>query len=160
MATLRRTIRDRIAANTTIMSPSPGLGFLAVYDKWLRGSGSGSEPNAFDAKGAIKPAIVVWGSTANAHPSPHVPGWTKQDTLPSIYLYQYPSEDGRNKCALAAAELDRWLSDPTWQPVIAGGARPVFQWDGETEIDNDEQFPGNYVLVVRFRVTTARAVPV
>jgi hypothetical protein len=140
--------------------PPNGLGFTNAYGKWLvDGEGPGAEPDAFNTAGRIKPNIVVLMDQPEVnHPSAHVPGHSKWDVFPSVYLFHYPSEQGKAWLAQGALRVEYLLTRPEFQPVVSGGQRPVWQWDNTTDIDNGEQFPGNYVKIVRFRVTGMRIV--
>lgn len=162
MTTLQAAIKDRLAGWAPLMDPEPGgLGFNGVYAKWLTDTGAGAEPDAFTNGGAIKPAIVVWQNERNPHPSRNVPGWAKWDQFPSIYLFQYPGDHGKDILDRAVLEVEAALTDPTWAPVITGGQLPTIHPNpSETHIDDREQFPKNYVIVLRFRVTGLRAVPI
>lgn len=137
---------------------SNGLGFTGVYGKWLTEEGPGAEPNAFNNSGAIKPTITVIfpNSGETEHPSPTVSGVRKWDNHPSIYVFHFPSDHGKDILQRALLRIERVLCDPNWLPVITGGQRPSFRFDGEIHIDNQEQFPKNYALVLTYRVTGMR----
>lgn len=162
MATLQAVMVAKLAAWAPLMDPEPGgLGFGAVYGKWLVEDGPGAEPDAFTTGGRVKPNIVVHMSDRNPHPSPAVPGWAKWDQFPSVYLFHYPGDHGKEILEAAVLETEKALTDPAWAPVVTGGQRPTIHPNpNETHIDDPEQFPGNYVVVLRFRVTGVRSVPV
>jgi hypothetical protein len=143
-----------------LVDPEPGgLGFTGVYAKWLVESGPGSEPNAFDSGGRIRPAIVVLPGERNPHPSEGVAGWAKWDQFPSVYLFQYPGSHGKELLDNGVIEVEKALTDRTWQPIITANQKPFIHANpNETHIDNNDQFPGNYVVVLRFRVTGIRLV--
>jgi len=159
---LQEAIRQQLASWAPLMTPEPeGLGFGGVYAKWLVETGPGAEPDAFTSGGRIKPNIVVFAGERNPHPSPTVPGWAKWDHFQSVYLFHYPGDHGKEILDRAVLEVETALTLPTWNPVITGNQRPVIHPNpNETPIDDPEQFPGNYVLVLRFRVTGVRSVPV
>jgi len=161
------TLQDAIVAllsNSSYLNNAEpaGLGMTRAYGKWLvDGSAPGAEPDAFNTAGRIKPTMVVLMNESGevAHPSVHVPGQRKWDAFPSIYLFHWPSDHGKQILAMAALEVERLLGDQSaWHPIITGGQRPIFELDQVTHIDNSEQFPGNYVLLLRFRATGMRFV--
>jgi hypothetical protein len=78
-----------------------------------------------------------------------------------IYLFHYPSDHGKQVLRAAELAVEDALTNPSWVPVITGGQLPVIQNNpGVIDIDDQSQFPGNYVVVLRFRVTGIRSVPV
>lgn len=155
-------IRQRLSAYLPLMAAEPdGLGFNNVYAKWLRQEGPGAEPDAFTTGGRIKPAIVVLPGDRNPHPSPTVVGWSKWDHFVSVYLFHYPGDHGKGILEDAVIETEKALTDPTWILTLDTGEKPIVHGNpNETHIDDPEQFPGNYVIVLRFRVTGLRSVPV
>jgi hypothetical protein len=160
--TLQQAIVNRLKAHPALTTPEPGgFGFRNVWPKWLLESGAGSEPAEFGSGGRILPNIVVLTAERNPHPSPNVPGWSKYDQFIPIYLFHYPGDHGKVVLRNAEIAVEDWLTHPSWVPVITGGQLPVVQNNpGVIDIDNQQQFPGNYVVVLRFRVTGLRAVPV
>jgi hypothetical protein len=163
MTTLQLAIKERLLDHPTLLDPElgGGFGFNAVYSKWLLdGNVPGATPDAFNSAGRILPAIVVWHPDPEArHPSPNVPGWRKWDTTIPIYVFHWPSDHGKDVLDRAAQEIERWLTTVAWLPTITGNQRPVLELDTDTHIDNGEQFPGNYVRVLRFRVSGVRPIP-
>lgn len=159
MATLQDAIVTRLSA-TRLVTPESGggLGFEHVYGKWLVEEGPGAEPDAFTTGGRIRPNVVVLEGDRNPHPSQGVPGWSKWDQFVTIYLFHYPGTHGKN--VLAEAEMvveDALCAVPL---LITGNQRPsVAPGPNVQTIDDPEQFSGNYVKVLRFRVTGLRAVP-
>lgn len=160
--TLQEAIAAKLAATPILMNAEPGgLGFGAVFKKWLVETGAGAEPDAFTTGGKIKPNIVVLTAERNPHPSVNVPGWSKWDQFMPIYLFHYPSDHGKQVLRAAELAVEDTLTDPSWVPVITGGQLPVIRTNpGVIDIDDQSQFPGNYVVVLRFRVTGVRSVPV
>ena len=160
--TLQEAIAAKLAATTELMTAEPaGLGFNAVYKKWLVETGAGAEPNAFTTGGKIKPNIVVLTAEQNPHPSANVPGWSKWDRFMPVYLFHYPSDHGKQVLRAAEVAVENALTDPSWVPVVTGGQLPVIHNNpGIVDIDDQTQFPGNYVVVLRFRVTGVRSVSV
>jgi len=167
MATLQYAIRDRLKDSATLVAQgitplvvpenAGGLGFGDVWARWLTPERT---PAAFHTDtGQILPTIVVQMRDENPHTSPHIPGWDKWDTFPHIYCFHYPGEHGKEILDRAKLSISAALQHPSWQPVITGGQLPTAVFDNETHIDDDEQFPGNYVTVLRFRMTGVRSVP-
>jgi hypothetical protein len=157
MSTLQAVIKDRLQTHAPLTADPPaGMGFK-VFDKWLRETGPGAEPTQYNPSGALKPSIVVWPQNENRHPGPVVPGLRKWDTMPLIYLFHYPGVAGKETLDAAKLLIEQRLTDPTWKPVITGGQRPVIDANEPHQvIDDPEQFPGNYVYVLQFRVTGVR----
>lgn len=160
--TLQQAIVDRLKAHPTLLVPEPaGYGFRNVWGKWLVQEGPGAVPDEFGSGGRILPNIVVLTAEQNPHPSVNVPGWSKWDRFMPVYLFHYPGDHGKQVLRNAEIAVEDWLTSPTWVPVITGGQLPVIHSNpGIIDIDDQNQFPGNYVVVLRFRVTGMRSVPV
>lgn len=157
------TLQDAVVARlkgTVLTTPEPGgLGFGDVWPKWLVETGPGAEPDAFTTGGRIKPNIVVLEGDRNPHPSVTVPGWSKWDQFVTVYLFHYPGTHGKTVLARAELAVEDLLTAEPFH--IVGGQRPsVAPGPNVQVIDDPEQFSGNYVKVLRFRVTGLRSVPI
>lgn len=165
MSTLQKVMQQRLQGTSELTNEEAdgGVGFPAtrIFAKWLvDGSAPGAEPTAFNSAGRILPSITVIMPNAGEvrHPSVNVPGRYKWDVFPSVYLFHWPSEHGKEMLDRAKIVVEESLCDPTWEPVITGDQRPMLQPNTETHLDNTEQFPGNYVIVLTYRVTGMRQV--
>ena len=161
MATLQAAIVQVLKDDPILTTPEPaGLGFGDVYGKWLvDGDAPGAEPDAFTTGGRIAPNVVVMMGDRNPNPGVNVPGWAKWDQFVTVYLFHYPGDHGKDVLEQAALTVEDALTAANL--TITGDQRPkIHPNPNVNDIDDPEQFPGNYVKVLRFRVTGLRAVPI
>lgn len=160
MATLQEAVAQVLKDDPDLTTPEPdGLGFRDVYKKWLVSEGPGKEEDAFDDGGRILPNIVVMMGDRNPNPGVTVPGWAKWDQFVTVYLFHYPGDHGKDVLERGTLAVEDALTAA--QVVITGDQRPkIHPNPNVNDIDDPEQFPGNYVKVLRFRVTGLRAVPI
>lgn len=155
MATLQIAIRDRLAADAALTAAQPGgLGFK-VWSRWLTPSGPGATPEAFDAArgGRLLRNVVVTDGGEVGAPARQPSGMRRWDSFPQVYVFAEAHEAGKQAARDAVLRVERLLAG--WE-VALDGATVGFLPDSVLALDDSEQFPGNIVLVARWRATGAR----
>lgn len=161
MTTLQKAIKDRLASDFLLTTVQPaGLGFT-VWDRWLVKPANfakpeaGSTPEAFNAAsgGRMKRNIVVREGADVPHPGdqPGDDAW-RWDNFCNIYIFAEAHENGKQAAKDAELRVRKLLKN-SWEAVITGGQRANFRPAGGIPLDDSELWPGNVVLVARFRAT-------
>jgi hypothetical protein len=155
MATLQQLIADRLNGDAALTLPPPdGLGFL-VFARWLSPAGPGSTPSAFDPTqgGRMKRSIVVMDGGEVAHPARQPAQMRRWDSFPPIYIFAEAHQNGKQAAWDARDRIERLLAG--WD--VALGAQHVgFVPESVSALEDAEAFPGNVVLVARWRATGVR----
>lgn len=150
-------VQDAVAARLTGDATLIGLGFAAVFTRWLKRDGPGSTPSAFDpTTGRLNRSIVVLDGGENAHPSPQ-PGYETLlwDSLPPIYLFAEATQSGKDAVDAADRRVQELLNG--WHISLPSGEQAVARVVGNrVALEDSEQFPGNVVSIRRPRITGSR----
>lgn len=159
MATLQMVIYNRLLTITPLTAPpAGGLGF-ALRPYWPSYDRDADKP-LYNTNGSLKRLVVVRPANENQHPSLPVQGLRKWFSSPQLYVYTELHENGKDAADQAKLLIENALCDPTWHPVITGGQLPTLELDAQLDpLDNVEQFPNNYVVVLRFTAVGARSLP-
>lgn len=155
---------DKLRLDTAVAvgTPKPltpaqptGLEFL-VFDRWLKPSGPGSTPTAFDTAqgGRLKRSIVVLDGGEVAHPSPAAYERKHWDSFPLTYIFAEAHANGKAAIELAIWRMEFLLAD--WFPRLPSGYRVAFKEDSILALEDSDAFLGNVVSVVRWRATGSR----
>ncbi len=158
MAELQKAIRDYLALDLTLTQTQPGgLGFV-VFDRWLvTPPGPGSTPEAFDMGqgGRLKRSIVVLDGGEVAHPSPRAGrDWRQWDSHPSMHVFAEAHATGKAAVDTALARIEILLVP--WRLTLPSGQRVSFEPDNRLALEDSSAFPGNVVVIARWRATSAR----
>lgn len=163
MATLQKLIKDRLADDWALTQPQPtNLGF-GVYDRWLVYPGNfakparGSTPEAFDENqgGRLKRSIVVLAGGDVDHPGRQMRRMRRWDNFPRIYFYAEAAQSGKQAVEDAKLRVEDLLVP--WEAVITRGQRVSLRPADEIPLEDSEAFPGNIVMIVRWRATGVRS---
>lgn len=156
MATVQSAIAARLAADPTLTAAQPGgLGFT-VFDRWLAKTGPGNTAAAFDDTkgGRLKRAIVVLDGAEQDEPA-RQPAETKRIfTVPTTHIFAEAHANGKQAANDAYRRIEALLLG--WDVVLGAGERVGFVSGSRLVLDDSEQFPGNIVIVARWRLTGTR----
>lgn len=166
MLAVARAIYDHIVLDEMVLggvplpltaAPPAGLGFT-VFNRWLKPSGPGSTPTAFDAAqgGRLKRSIVVLDGGEVPHPSPSVRDVRLWDAFPTTHLFAELHDNGKAAIDEAIRRLEYLLGD--WTPTLSGNSPISLREDAVLEMGESDEFPGNGVVMVRWRVTGTRQI--
>jgi hypothetical protein len=156
MATVQQAIADRLSADAALTAAQPtGLGF-SVYARWLKPAGPGSTPDAFDATqgGRLRRSIVVLDGGEVAFPTTQPRGSRRWDSFPTTHVFAEAHANGKQAAWDAVSRIEALLVD--WETLV-GAQRVTFVPDGVSALEDSEAFPGNILLVARWRATGVRA---
>lgn len=156
MATVAESILVRLQADAALTAAQPGgLGFL-VYDRWLVKTGPGATPDAFDDTrgGRLKRAIVVLDGSENDEAARQPDGLKRLFTTPTTHIFAEAHTNGKRAAQDAYRRIERLLLN--WEVVTATGERVGFVSGSRQVLEDSEQFPGNVVLIARWRMTGTR----
>ncbi len=159
MGEVQTAIYDRLRTDPALVDPLPaGLGFL-VADRWLvKGPGPGSSPDAFDAVGRMRRAVVVLDAGEELHPDPRPNrSWELWDAYPVLYLFAEAHRNGRDAIEAAYRAIKARLHG--WEPELPSGDRPAVEVPPRrAAVRDDPTYPGNIRSEVRVRASGARRV--
>lgn len=157
MTTLQITMRNYLAGDAGLTDAPPGgLGF-GVYSQWLKPSGPGSTPAAFDPAqgGRLRRSIVVMDGGEVAHPGrPGGASIRRWDSFPTITIIGEAHQNGKEAIYAALRRCEELLVP--WIATIDGNQQVSFRLADALALEESEGFPGNMVLSTRWRATGAR----
>lgn len=164
MLAVARAIFERISlyedlvdgeGKSLTLAPPLGLGF-GIYNRWLKPTGPGSTPAAFDAAqgGRLKRSIVVRDGGEVRHTTPGSHDVRLWDSFPETYLFAEAHDNGRQAIDDAIVRLEALLCD--WIPTIDGLGPFSLREADIVDLAESEQFPGNVTVIVRWHATGAR----
>lgn len=156
MATIPELMLTRFQADAVLTAEPPaGLGFR-IFNRWLSKTGAGKTEDAYDDErgGRLRRVIVVLDGSENDEVG-RQPAKTKRlFTVPTTHIFGEPHEGGKQAVNDAYRRIERLLLG--WDVVLGPDERLGFVSGSRLFIEDSDQYPGNVVLIARWRMTGTR----
>lgn len=154
--TLPTALLARLQGDPVLTAEPPGgLGFR-IFNRWLVKTGPGKTDDAFDLDrgGRLRRSIVVLDAAESDTPDRQPEGTKRLFTAPTTHIFAEAHENGRLAVNQAYRRIERLLLG--FEVALSPDERVGFVAGTRLFIEDSEQFPGNVVIVARWRFTGTR----